>query len=135
MFILLTKHNNTRTQTHMQNIYYTCTNVHSSVYSSCFPTRQKYEYITHNNTSSCEDFQTIIDCRLYFIRKQGFEVKNVFMDLFLLQMLTDGLEWCGLLRCFYQTLILTAPIHCRASIDERVMKKQTQSNLESELFV
>ncbi len=34
----------------------------------------------------------------------------------LLQMLTDGLEWCGLLWCFYQTLILTAPIHCRASI-------------------
>ncbi len=24
---------------------------------------------------------------------------------------------CGLLWCFYQTLILTAPIHCRASID------------------
>ncbi len=32
-------------------------------------------------------------------------------------MITDGLEWCGLLWCFYQTLILTAPIHCRASID------------------
>ncbi len=32
-------------------------------------------------------------------------------------MLTDGLECCGLLWCFYQTLILTAPIHCRASID------------------
>ncbi len=31
----------------------------------------------------------------------------------LLQMLTDGLERCGLLWCFYQTLILTAPIHCR----------------------
>ncbi len=27
------------------------------------------------------------------------------------------MDWCGLLRCFYQTLILTAPIHCRASID------------------
>ncbi len=36
---------------------------------------------------------------------------------FSLQMLTDGLVWCGLLWCFYQTLILTAPIHCRASID------------------
>ncbi len=32
-------------------------------------------------------------------------------------MLTDGLEWCGLLWRFYQTFILTAPIHCRASID------------------
>ncbi len=27
---------------------------------------------------------------------------------------------CGLLWCFYQTLILTAPIHCRASIEELV---------------
>ncbi len=37
-------------------------------------------------------------------------------------MLTDGLEWCGLLLwCFYQTLILTAPIHCRASIAEQVI--------------
>ncbi len=35
------------------------------------------------------------------------------------KMLTDGLEWCGLLWCFYQTLILTAPIHCRASISEQ----------------
>ncbi len=37
----------------------------------------------------------------------------------LLQMLTDGLEWCGLLVMFLSavwTLILTAPIHCRASI-------------------
>ncbi len=46
-------------------------------------------------------------------------------------MLTDGLDWCGLLWCFIRlsfwrhpftaehplTLILTAPIHCRASID------------------
>ncbi len=39
-----------------------------------------------------------------------------------LQMLTGGLELCGLLRCFYQTLILTAPIHCRASIGEIVMQ-------------
>ncbi len=56
------------------------------------------------------------------------------MDLFLTKihkMLTDGLECCGLLWCFYGlsfwrhpftpehplTLILTAPIHCRASID------------------
>ncbi len=50
-----------------------------------------------------------------------FELKNIsMMDLFqlsLLKMLTDGLEWCGLLLMFYQTLILTAPIslqsiHC-----------------------
>ncbi len=49
-------------------------------------------------------------------------------------MLTDGLECCGLLWCFYQTLILTAPIHCRASIDEtlistNLMKTQTHPNL------
>ncbi len=31
-------------------------------------------------------------------------------------MLSDGLECCGLSWCFYQTLVLTAPIHCRASI-------------------
>ncbi len=37
-------------------------------------------------------------------------------------MLTDGLEWCGLLWCFYQTLILTAPIHCRASIAETLIQ-------------
>ncbi len=35
----------------------------------------------------------------------------------LLQMLTDGLEFCGLLWGFYQlTLTLTAPIHCRAAL-------------------
>ncbi len=46
-------------------------------------------------------------------------VKNVLMmdwmcSFCLLKSLTDGLEWCGLLWCFYQLfgLILTAPIHC-----------------------
>ncbi len=38
---------------------------------------------------------------------------------FSLHMLTDGLESCGLRR--FITLILTAPIHCRESIDEKVM--------------
>ncbi len=32
-----------------------------------------------------------------------------------------GVVW--ILWCFYQTLILTAPIHCRASIAERLMQK------------
>ncbi len=62
------------------------------------------------------------------------------------KMLIDGLEWCGLLWCFYQlmflmflsNLILTAPIHCRWSIGEQViewhispnlMKKQTHLHL------
>ncbi len=56
-------------------------------------------------------------------------------------MRTDGLVCCVLLWCFYQTLILTAPIHCRASIDEtltNLMKKQTHPNLrwtEGEYFL
>ncbi len=29
------------------------------------------------------------------------------------------MDWCGLLWCFYQSLILTAPIHCRASIADK----------------
>ncbi len=45
-------------------------------------------------------------------------------------MLTDGLEWCGLLWCFYQTLILTAPIHCRASICEQIMEWHISPNLK-----
>ncbi len=44
-------------------------------------------------------------------------------------MLTDGLECCGLLWCFYQTLILTAPIHCRASIAETLMQRHISTNL------
>ncbi len=50
-----------------------------------------------------------------------FELKTSYcwicFSFCLLQMITDKLECCGLLWCFYQTLILTAPIHCRASID------------------
>ncbi len=46
----------------------------------------------------------------YFSRKQWFEVKTSLWWIYffqthsfcLLQMLTDGLEWCGLLWCFYQ---------------------------------
>ncbi len=41
-----------------------------------------------------------------------------------------GVVWitCGLLWCFYQ-LILTAPIHCRASIGEQVMHCYISPNL------
>ncbi len=74
-------------------------------------------------------------------------VKNVLIDLFQLLSSPDvnwwtGVVWitCGLLWCFYQLfrLILTAPIHCRASIAEtlmqwyispNLMKKQTHPNL------
>ncbi len=47
-------------------------------------------------------------------------VKNIFLlqtcSFWLHKILTDGLEWCGLLWSFrkaFWTLILTAPIHCR----------------------
>ncbi len=70
-------------------------------------------------------------------------VAGFMTDLFLqtcsfslFKTLTDGLEWCGLLWCFYQTLILTAPIHCRAHITEtlrhispNLTKKQTHLHL------
>ncbi len=40
---------------------------------------------------------------LIFSQKQWFGVKNVLMlDLFQLLSSPDGLEWCGLLWCFYQ---------------------------------
>ncbi len=59
----------------------------------------------------------------------GIWVKNVLcwicFSFCFLQMLTEGLEWCGLLVMFLSavwTLILTAPIHCRASIDETLMQ-------------
>ncbi len=73
--------------------------------------------------------------------------KILLLDLFQLLSSEDvnwwtGVVWitCGL-WCFYQLfgLILTAPIHCRASISEQVMqcyistnlmKKQTHPNLE-----
>ncbi len=38
-------------------------------------------------------------------------INILMLDLFLLQMITDGLECCDV-------FILTAPIHCRASITE-----------------
>ncbi len=54
------------------------------------------------------------------------------MSFCLLQMLTDGLEWCGLLVMFLSavwTLILTAPIHCRGFIGEQVMEWYISPNL------
>ncbi len=50
------------------------------------------------------------------------------------KMLIDGLEWCGLLVDYCDvlsvwTLILTAPIHCRASICAQVMKCYISPNL------
>ncbi len=44
----------------------------------------------------------------------------------------DGLKWCGLLVMFLSavwTLILTAPIHCRASIGETLMQRHISPNL------
>ncbi len=45
-------------------------------------------------------------------------------------MLTKGLCVCGLLWCFYPMfglLILTAPIHCRGSINEKIMQNVSKS--------
>ncbi len=50
-------------------------------------------------------------------------------------MLTDELEWCGLLVDYCDilsavwTLILTAPIHCRGSTAEQVMQCYISPNL------
>ncbi len=65
---------------------------------------------------------------------------TIMMDLLLtsfclLQTLIDGLEWCGLLVYYCDvlsavwTLILTAPIHCRASIAETLMQRHISPNL------
>ncbi len=72
----------------------------------------------------------IMDYGLIFGQKQWFKVKNaLMMDLFLEFLASQdwwtGVVWiiCGLLICFYQQfgLILTAPIHCRGSIGERML--------------
>ncbi len=64
---------------------------------------------------------------LYCSRKQWFEVKIVLMlDLF--QLLSSPDVWTGVVCIIVMflssvwTLILTAPIHCRASIAEREIK-------------
>ncbi len=57
-------------------------------------------------------------------------VKNILMlDLFQLLSSPDVNWWTGVLWCFYQTLILTAPIHCRASIAETLMQRHISPNL------
>ncbi len=114
------------------------------------------ESIIHNNSSSvkkciccCLSHQNpatylfravLIWCRFlswfrlehFFTEEVNFSYKRLNAGFFifcLLQMLTDELEWCGLLWCFYQTLILTAPIHCRASIAETLMQWCISTNL------
>ncbi len=59
-------------------------------------------------------------------------VKNVLM-LGLFQFLSspDVNWWTGVLWCFYQTLILTAPIHCRASIAETHFSKPDEETNSS----
>ncbi len=72
----------------------------------------------------------------YFSQKQLFEVKT--RSFCLLLILTGGLETYGLLVDYSDVFILTAPIHCRASIGEQgmecyispnPMKKQTYLHL------
>ncbi len=53
-----------------------------------------------------------------------FEVKNIFkMDLFLrnMQLFCLLVDYCDAFIRWIWTLILTAPIHCRGSIDEQVV--------------
>ncbi len=65
---------------------------------------------------------------LYFSRKRQYEVKNVLLDLFQLLSSQDIKWWTGVVWMIVMflsavwTLILTAPIHCRASIGETVMQ-------------
>ncbi len=67
---------------------------------------------------------------VYFSQKQWFEVKNnLRMDLFLTNMFINTYInwWTGevwIIVMFLSavwTLILTAPIHCKGSIDEQMM--------------
>ncbi len=89
-----------------------------------------YESIIHNNTSysgkvvRCESGEKSAQIKHRLKAKTALNFR-----FFLLKMITDGLEWWGLLRCSYQTLILTAPIHCRATISETVMQCYISPNL------
>ncbi len=74
----------------------------------------------------------------YFNHNQRFKLKPSYWRICykhsfsLHKMLTDGLEWCRLLVMFLSavwTLILTAPIHCRASNGEQVMQCYISPNL------
>ncbi len=57
-------------------------------------------------------------------------VKNILtMDLSQVLSSPDDNWWTGVLWCFNQTLILTAPIHCRASIAETLMQCYISPNL------
>ncbi len=88
--------------------------------------------ISDQMTFSLDKTILLID-DLYF--SNGLKLKT---DLFRantqlsLRMLTDGLEWCGLLWCVYQLfgLIPTAPIHCRGYINEQVMQCYISPNLK-----
>ncbi len=72
---------------------------------------------------------SIMDRAILWI-ENSFKVTNILMDLFqthscsLHKTLIVGLELCGLIVDYYLavwTFILTAPIHCRGSIDKQVM--------------
>ncbi len=66
---------------------------------------------------------------LLWIMDSYFSKKS--MDLFHLLSSPDVNWWTGVLWSgvmFYQTLILTAPIHCRASIAETLMQRHISTN-------
>ncbi len=67
------------------------------------------------NNFSLEELLWIMDS--YFDQKQQVEwYLNGFVS-YRHAASPDVNWWTGVVWCFYQTLILTAPIHCRASID------------------
>ncbi len=79
---------------------------------------------------SRREAELLID--LYFGQKQWFDVKNALMDLFITNMQlfsSQDINWrtgdyLWIIVMFLSavwTLILTAPIHWRASFGERVM--------------
>ncbi len=70
----------------------------------------------------------------YFSHKQRLEFKPSDLYIcflhstynFSLQKMLNDVEYCDV---FYQTLILTAPIHCRASIADTLMQCYISPNL------
>ncbi len=53
------------------------------------------------NTNMCVDFN-VRDRRLIILLLTRIQIKNALKMDFFLKMLSDVLEWCELLWCFYQ---------------------------------
>ncbi len=89
----------------------------------------------------CADFSPDSDQNTFHWRKRYYGlwthilVKNILMDLFQLLSSPDVNWWTGVVWIIVMflsavwTLILTAPIHCRASIAETLMQRHISTNL------